>query len=132
MFWLSLRLHASAARSALSPVSFVAWLAKALKVIATQIDELIRELRRSMNYLQTQNQGSEASGNSKIDAMYLCGGGAKLRGLDQYIQSKLGIPVTTIGVFDNPIITQNGAITGSGIDLAVATGLAMRPMVNAA
>lgn len=103
-----------------------------LKVIATQIDELIRELRRSMNYLQTQNQGSEASGNSKIDAMYLCGGGAKLRGLDQYIQSKLGIPVTTIGVFDNPIITQNGAITGSGIDLAVATGLAMRPMVNAA
>ena len=103
-----------------------------LKVIATQIDELIRELRRSMNYLQTQNQGSEASQNTEIDGMYLCGGGAKLKGLDQYIQSKLGIPVTTIGVFDNPIITQNGGFTGSGVDLAVATGLAMRPMLSAA
>ena len=103
-----------------------------LKVIATHIDDLIRELRRSMNYLQTQNQGTEANGETKIDGMYLCGGGAKLRGLDQYIQSKLGIPVTTIGVFDNPIITQTGAFTGSGIDLAVAAGLAMRPMLNAA
>ena len=103
-----------------------------LKVIATQIDDLIRELRRSMNYLQTQNQGSEASSSNQIDAMYLCGGGAMLRGLDQYIQSKLGIPVTTVGVFDNPVITQNGSIPGPGIDLAVATGLAMRPMLSAA
>lgn len=103
-----------------------------LKVIATQIDDLIRELRRSMNYLQTQNQSSEASPTNQIDEMYLCGGGAMLRGLDQYIQSKLGIPVKTIGVFDNPIITQNGSIAGSGIDLAVATGLAMRPMLSAA
>ena len=103
-----------------------------LKVIATQIDDLIRELRRSMNYLQTQNQGSEASSSNQIDAMYLCGGGAMLRGLDQYIQSKLGIPVTTVGVFDNPVITQSGSISGSGIDLAVATGLAMRPMLSAA
>ncbi len=103
-----------------------------LKVIATQIDELIRELRRSMNYLQTQNQGSDSNANHKIDEMYLCGGGAKLKGLDQYIQAKLGIPVKTIGVFDNPIISQYGGIAGSGIDLAVATGLAMRPMLSAA
>ena len=103
-----------------------------LKVIATHIDDLIRELRRSMNYLQTQNQGSEANSENKIDGMYLCGGGAKLRGLDAYIQSKLGIPVTTLGVFENPVITQTGAFTGSGTDLAVAAGLAMRPMVSAA
>ena len=76
--------------------------------------------------------GTEANSETKIDGMYLCGGGAKLRGLDQYIQSKLGIPVKTIGVFDNPIITQSGAISGSGIELAVATGLAMRPMLSAA
>jgi type IV pilus assembly protein PilM len=103
-----------------------------LKVIATHIDDLIRELRRSMNYLQTQGQSSEVQKETNIDGMFLCGGGAKLKGLDQYIQSKLGIPVTTIGVFDNPIISQSGAFSDAGIDLAVATGLAMRPMINAA
>lgn len=103
-----------------------------LKVIAAHVDDLIRELRRSMNYLQTQNQGNEANPVTKIDAMYLCGGGAKLRGLDKYIESKLGIPVTAIGVFENPIVTQTGAIPGNGVDLAVATGLAMRPILSAA
>ncbi len=103
-----------------------------LKVIAAHIDDLVRELRRSMNFLQTQNQGGEAHQETKIDGMYLCGGGAKLTGLDQYIQAKLGIPVNTIGVFENPIITQTGAIPGNGVDLAVATGLAMRPVLNAA
>jgi type IV pilus assembly protein PilM len=103
-----------------------------LKVIATQIDDLVRELRRSMNYLQTQNQSPEATGSNQIDAMYLCGGGAKLKGLDKYIESKLGIPVTTVGVFENPIITQNGSIDGPGIDMAVVTGLAMRSLLNAA
>ena len=103
-----------------------------LKVIATHVDDLVRELRRSMNYLQTQGQGGEANQATKIDAMFLCGGGAKLKGLDLYIQSKLGIPVTTIGVFNNPIVTQTGAIHGDGVDLAVATGLAMRPVLNAA
>lgn len=103
-----------------------------LKVIATHVDDLVRELRRSMNYLQTQGQGSEATQATNIDMMYLCGGGAKLKGLDKYIQSKIGIPVTTIGVFDNPIVTQNGSLTGNGVDLAVATGLAMRPMLSAA
>jgi type IV pilus assembly protein PilM len=103
-----------------------------LKVIAGHIDDLIRELRRSMNYLQTQNQGSETAPITKIDGMYLCGGGAMLRGLDQYIQSKLGIPVATIGVFQNPVISQTGALTGNGVDLAVATGLAMRPLLHAA
>jgi Tfp pilus assembly PilM family ATPase len=101
-------------------------------VIITQIDELIRELRRSMNYLQTQTQAADAARSTEIDGMYLCGGGAMLKGLDQYIQAKLGIPVTTIGVFDNPIVTQFGGIAGSGVDLAVATGLAMRPMLAAA
>ncbi|MBI1335090.1 MAG: type IV pilus assembly protein PilM [Armatimonadetes bacterium] len=101
-----------------------------LKVIAAHVDDLVRELRRSMNYLQTQN--SEATQATNIDGMFLCGGGAKLKGLDQYLQAKLGIPVTTLGVFENPIITQTGAISGTGVDLAVATGLAMRPVLWAA
>lgn len=103
-----------------------------LKVIAAHIDDLVRELRRSMNYLQTQNQSGDTQQVTKIDGMFLCGGGAKLRGLDTYIQNKLGIPVTTIGVFENPIITQTGAFAENGVDLAVATGLAMRPVLHAA
>ena len=102
-----------------------------LKVIAAHVDDLVRELRRSMNYLQTQSQG-DLTTPTKIDGMFLCGAGANLKGRDKYIQSKLGIPVKTIGVFENPIVTQTGVFSDTGVDLAVATGLAMRPVLHAA
>lgn len=103
-----------------------------LKVIANHIDDLIRELRRSMNYLHSQGQQNDANQQAKVDAMYLCGGGAQLRGLDQYIQSRLGIPVQTVGVLDNPVMTQPGILEGQGVDIAVAAGLAIRPLTKAA
>jgi type IV pilus assembly protein PilM len=102
-----------------------------LKVIQTQVDDLIRELRRSMNYLQTQSQQAEQSAGS-IDAIILSGGGAMLKGLGAYIQNKLGVPVHSVGVFDNSLILQSGQFEGSGHDLAVATGLAIRAHLKAA
>jgi type IV pilus assembly protein PilM len=102
-----------------------------LRVIQTQVDDLIRELRRSLNFLQTQAQ-TENSTPTVVNELILCGGGAKLKGLDQYIQAKLSLPTHTVGVFDNPLISQSGSIEGQGIDIAVAAGLAIRAHLKAA
>jgi Tfp pilus assembly PilM family ATPase len=55
-----------------------------------------------------------------------------LKGLGAYIQNKLGVPVHSVGVFDNSLILQSGQFEGSGHDLAVATGLAIRAHLKAA
>lgn len=102
-----------------------------LRVMASQIDDLIREVRRSMNYLQTQNQQAEGQA-SEIDELIITGGGAKLKGLDAYISAKLGVPARSVGVLDNSTITQSGVIPDQGLDYAVAAGLAMRGQLKAA
>lgn len=94
-----------------------------LKVIQPSLEELVRELKRTFNYLQSQ--GSESV--PPITRMVLCGGGAELKGLGQYLSAKLDLDVLTLGVLDNPRFTYLGTDElGTGTDLAVATGLAMR------
>lgn len=63
----------------------------------------------------------------------LTGGGAQLQGLAAYMQAKLSLNVTAIGCFDNPLVTNfTSNELGQGLDLAVVTGLAMRPILKAA
>jgi len=88
------------------------------------VDELAREVRRTVEYYQAQNR------EAVFDKLYLTGGGAKLTNLPQYIAAKLGgVPV----LLHNPLT----AVTLSpGIDthylqdmalqFALSIGLAMR------
>lgn len=103
-----------------------------LKVIQTQVDDLIREFRRSLNYLQTQGQQTDAKSSGEIDAIVLCGGGARMKGLAAYIQARLSVPVFAAGVFDNPAISNPGHLDSKGLELVVATGLAIRGHLKAA
>lgn len=103
-----------------------------LKVMASQVDDLVREIRRSMNYLQTQNQQAEGIPPVEIKEIILTGGGAKLRGLDAYLSAKLGLPVHALGVFDNKNIINAGGAEDSGLELTIAAGLAIRGQLKAA
>ena len=103
-----------------------------LKVMASQVDDLVREIRRSMTYLQTQNQQAEGTPPVEINEIVLTGGGAKLRGLDAYLSAKLGLPVHALGVFDNKNIINAGGAEDSGLDLTIAAGLAIRGQLKAA
>ncbi|CQR71247.1 Cell division protein FtsA [Sporomusa ovata DSM 2662] len=88
------------------------------------VDELAREVRRTVEYYQVQNR------EAAVDKLYLTGGGAKLTNLPQHIAAKLGgVPV----LLHNPLT----AVTLSpGIDtrylqdmalqFALSIGLAMR------
>ena len=101
-----------------------------MRVVQPHIDDLIREVRRSLNYFQSQAQ---EGGGKTIDVVVLSGGGAKMPGLAQYFSHKLGIPSESLGVLDNTKFSfAGGGEAGHGLDLAVATGLAMRPVGRAA
>lgn len=102
-----------------------------LRVIQPHLDELVREIRRSLNYYQSQQkEGSQANAVKQI---LLCGGGAALTGMPEYIGHKLGIPTTAVKLYSNPRITgPEPERPAAEYDLAVAAGLAMRAHAKAA
>lgn len=103
----------------------------ALKVIQTHLDDLVREVRRSLNYYQSQLQAQQPDARLHIDAVLLTGGASKLNGFAHYVESRLGIPTIALGLFDNPKFATATSGTG-GMDYSVAGGLAMRAHLRAA
>jgi type IV pilus assembly protein PilM len=96
-----------------------------LRVIQPLADELIREIRRSLNYFQSQQSGGEATRN--VGELILFGGASMLGGLTNYIGHKLGIPTSVKTPFDNPrFVLDDTSAPCDPRELAVALGLAMR------
>jgi type IV pilus assembly protein PilM len=95
-----------------------------LRVILPHLEDLVREIRRSVNYFQTQQ--AEGGANRTVDRLILTGGGAKLKGLDLYLDHRLMIKVIESGLYDNPRFVGGVSEEGRGVDLSVAAGLAMR------
>jgi len=95
-----------------------------LKVIQPNLEEMVRELKRTFNYVQAS--GNEAN-LPPVTKMVLCGGGSQLKGFANYLSAKLDMEVVALGILDNPRFSYLGTEDiGSGMDLAVAAGLAMR------
>jgi type IV pilus assembly protein PilM len=102
-----------------------------LRVVQPQVDDLIRELRRSLNYYQSQQTDNADAKN--VSLIILSGGGAKMAGLAEYVSHKLGMPTKASGVLDNPRFSLSGlSDSDRGLDIAVASGLAMRTYGKAA
>lgn len=101
-----------------------------LRVLQPHLDDLVREIRRSLNYYQSQQTGSGVS--APVTELVVSGGGASLHGLAEYIGHKLQIPTAPFGVFDNPRFSRASGESGGGLDLSVASGLAMRAHHKAA
>lgn len=88
------------------------------------VDELIRELRRSVIYFQSQ--AAEAGMSITVDNLILAGGGTQLQGLPEYLRERLGMNVMLL---DPLAIGGNGASSrweGHGPEFAVAAGLALK------
>ncbi len=102
-----------------------------LRVLQPHIDDLFREIRRSLNYYQSQqtDQG-EAKPVTKI---IVSGGGARMPGLAQYMSHKLDVAVTSAGVYDcSRFVESEHDQDDHGFELAVASGLALRSMSKVA
>ena len=102
-----------------------------LRVLHPYIDELVREIRRSINYYESQQVDGVAP--TPVKSVVLTGGGANLTGMDRYLASKLDIEVVSTGVFSNQTVTNfTPQDLGVGMEWTVASGLAMRPHLKAA
>ncbi len=102
-----------------------------LRVIQPLVDDLVREIRRSLNYFQSQQ--TEGGQSKNVDQLVLSGGGSKMSGIAKYVEQKLGIPTRAGDVGSIPHFVVESHAEASGVsDLSVATGLAMRAFRNAA
>jgi type IV pilus assembly protein PilM len=100
------------------------------KAVQPLLDELIREIRRSINYYHSQFP--EGSVEAFVSKVILTGGTAQTPGMDAYISSKLGIATEVADVFKDTAISI-GTATQSVVDehgpvLAVGSGLALKEL----
>ena len=101
-----------------------------LRGLQPHLDDLVREIRRSLNYYQSQQ--TDGNKDKGVSLVLLSGGGAKMHGLADYVGHKLALETRSTGVFDNSVFVNSAADGESGVDIAVASGLAMRAAGNAA
>jgi len=107
-------------------------LRQALQVTYPFLEEILRDVRRSVNFFQTQFP--ETNLESGISRLIVTGGTARLTGLASYLEAKLSLPVTVLDLFSDvqhlggvqiaPSILED--LQTSSIDLSVATGLALK------
>jgi type IV pilus assembly protein PilM len=94
-----------------------------IETIKTSLDNLVREVRRSLTFYENQ---SKIKGFSTI---ILTGGSALLKGLDGYLSTELGLPVRRLNPFRKIKVEQASLLSPFGDDLcklALAVGLAIR------
>ncbi len=85
--------------------------------------DIVGELSRSLEYFHLQNQ------NEKLSHIILCGGGARVGGIEDFLSREIGIPVK-IGDFSSQVQLPDSTTAREKSDLLheypVALGLAMR------
>jgi len=107
---------------------------QARRAIEPLLDELIREVRRSLAYHDYQQQSPDAeAGELGVSQILLSGGGAKLPRIHEYFQSQLGVPVTVLNVFGHSRLQARGVnpeyLQSHAPTLLVAAGLALRELL---
>jgi hypothetical protein len=117
--------------AAAAPVPAVAHDPQKLQVFAAMapvLGELLTELRRSLEYFR----GRTADG--QIDEILICGGSARMPGLDAFLGSELGIPARVADPFaHSPVSAKSFSkeyLESTAPAFAVAVGLAARDMVS--
>lgn len=100
-----------------------------LRLLQPIIDELIRELRRSLNYYQSQYPSQGDRG--RIEQLYLYGGGSQMQGVATYFEHKLGIPTQVVNSFAGEVIVPGGIALEQmeeGARWATVLGTALAPL----
>ncbi len=83
-------------------------------------DMIADEIRRSIRFYVKE------AGNSDFQKVYIMGGSAKLKGLSEYIESKINIPTEVYNPFSN-LEMPDKFKDSQDPQLCLALGLAMRP-----
>lgn len=101
------------------------------RVVQPLLDELIREIRRSVHFFQSTLP--EGSSDMQVSKIMLTGGTARMPGMAAYISSKLGIPAQIADVFSQTAISAGDVprklLEEHGPVLAVGAGLALKELI---
>jgi type IV pilus assembly protein PilM len=69
------------------------------KAVQSVLDEMLREIRRSVNFYQSQQEGGETQ---PLVEILLAGGSSQMGGLADYITARLGTPSRVADAFESP------------------------------
>ncbi len=107
------------------------------------LDELLREVRRSTNYYQSQltdpansilPPGVSGGGGGPVARIVISGGSAKMRGLEAYMSARLGVPVETWNPLANPAFDASrvdpGFLEENAPLLVTGVGLALKELAS--
>lgn len=99
-----------------------------LKSLQGQVDELLREVRRSLHYYQSQFP--EGSPQGQVSKVILTGGSSQLNGFAEYTGARLGLEIELGDPFNNPDF-DTAHISAEALQmftpvLGIAVGLAVR------
>ncbi len=94
--------------------------ARVSKAISPVLDELIVEVRRSLDYYRLQQRGDE------VDQIVICGGGARLKGCETYFTRELGMRVTKGNPLNLLTVDPSDELFDTAPVLSVGIGLALR------
>ncbi|WP_309716511.1 type IV pilus assembly protein PilM [Armatimonas sp.] len=98
------------------------------RIIQTTVDELLREIRRSINYFQSQL--AEEGVSASLSEILLVGGAAQMRNMSTYMSARLGIPTRLCDPFTNSRLETSPEaeewLQEQGASLAGALGLALK------
>jgi type IV pilus assembly protein PilM len=102
------------------------------KAIQSVLDELLREIRRSINFYQSQlPEGTEAQ---PLQEIILTGGSSAMNGLASYMTARLATETRVADVFDNPIFEAAPEaapwLQEQAPRLGTAMGLAVKEYLN--
>jgi type IV pilus assembly protein PilM len=106
---------------------------QASRAIEPLLDELIREVRRSLAYHDYQQQAPDAgAGDLGVNRILLTGGSSKLPRINEYFMSQLGVPVEVVSIFGNGHLRAQGVnqeyLQSHAPTLLLGAGLALREL----
>lgn len=103
------------------------------RAVQNILDELLREVRRSINYYQSQLP--EGTPPQPLAEIVLAGGSSLMGGLADYVTARLGVEVRVGNAFENPAIDappESAAwLTEQAPRLGAALGLAVKDHMSA-
>jgi len=102
-----------------------------LQAISPILDDLTIQIKKYLNFYQDHASHEHLPSNEKIKKIFLCGGGASLKGLPEFLSEKLEIPVE-LGYFWRNFSSKqlNDEIYQNSLSFVTALGLALRGIKN--
>lgn len=102
------------------------------RILQATIDELLREIRRSVNYFQSQLADEGISAN--LAEILLIGGSSQLGNIATYMSARLGLPTRLCDPFTSSFIETTPEaeewLQEQGSGLTTALGLALKEFAN--